>query len=243
MIAIFGLLLAWLALYGSLMLEGHSLAVLSDSNAALFVLGGCVASGLIHFRLTTWQLVWRLFPAIFWFQDRNQKVVAQQLVEWAQQVRRDGYVSLDAQSSQQTDEFLRFGLQLVADGVQPHSLKQSLNARIQSREAQWLLVASFFDALAYYAICIGVLGSLIDGAFYLDTSLSQGWQSLHSLITVFTPVIYGIALSTVFLKPVAGKFRSESLIHRQFESMVLDGFVAIAEGESPIVMQRRLDEY
>ena len=116
MIAISGLLLAWFAVFGGHLLDGGQAGSLSNFPAAIIVLGGTVAAGMVQADWATWKLAWRIFPTIFWTQESDNATAILKLTRWCQMARKQGPLSLDAESSKEPDVFLRLGLQLIVDG-------------------------------------------------------------------------------------------------------------------------------
>ena len=242
MIAFFGLLLAWFAVFGGHLLEGGQVGSLSNLPAALIVLGGTVAAGMIQADFKTWKVAWRLFPNIFWQPHYSGDVCIGKLVRWCQMARRNGPLILDPESSKEPDNFLRLGLQLIVDGAEKDKIYQSLSVTTESRENEWLRAADLFESLGGYAPTMGIIGAVL-GLIQVMTQVDDVQLIGSGIATAFVATIYGVGFANLFLLPVAGRLRSEAMARSQFEEMVLDGFIAIVEGENPRVMERRLREY
>lgn len=242
MIALAGLLLAWFAVFGGHLLEGGQAGSLSNVPAALIVLGGTLAAGMIQSDTGSWRIAWKLFPNIFW---RNQPDVESsiiKLIRWCQLARRNGPLSLDPESSKEADDFLRLGLQLIVDGADKEKLLKSLQVSTEARESQWLRGADFFDALGGYAPTMGIIGAVL-GLIQVMTQIEDTQAIGIGIATAFVATIYGVGLANLFLLPVAGRLRSEAMQRSQFDEMATDGFLSILEGENPRVLDRRLREY
>jgi chemotaxis protein MotA len=66
-------------------------------------------------------------------------------------------------------------------------------------------------------------------------------QSLGSgIATAFVATIYGVALANLLFFPVANKLRSIVKERTRYEDMMIDGIIAIAEGENPKSIELRL---
>jgi flagellar motor component MotA len=64
--------------------------------------------------------------------DRRELI--QQIVEWSNIARRQGLLGLESQVEAQQDPFLRKGLQLLVDGVEPESMRHMLEIELGSQE-------------------------------------------------------------------------------------------------------------
>jgi len=242
MIALAGLLLAWFAVFGGHLLEGGQAGSLSNMPAALIVLGGTLAAGMIQADVTTWKIAWRLFPTIFWYNQVNSEHTIIKLTRWCQLARRNGPLSLDPESSKEPDPFLRLGLQLIVDGSEKDKIQRSLDIATEARESEWLRGAEFFDCLGGYAPTMGIIGAVL-GLIQVMTQINDTQAIGVGIATAFIATIYGVGLANLFFLPVAGRLRAETLLRSQYEEMAKDGLLSIIDGENPRVLERRLQEY
>lgn len=242
MLALAGLLLAWFAVFGGHLLEGGQAGSLSNLPAALIVLGGTLAAGMIQAESRTWRAAWTLFPAIFWRNQANAEQTLLKLVRWCQLARRNGPLSLDPESGKEADPFLRLGLQLIVDGADKDKLRHNLTITTEARENEWLKGADFFESLGGYAPTMGIIGAVL-GLIQVMTQIEDTQAIGLGIATAFVATIYGVGLANLFFLPVAGRLRSEAMARSQLEEMALDGMLSIIDGENPRMLERRLREY
>lgn len=242
MIALAGLLLAWFAVFGGHLLEGGQAGSLSNASAALIVLGGTLAAGMIQADFKTWKIAWRLFPVIFWRDKLDGHLVITKITRWCQLSRKQGPLSLDPESAKEPDVYLRLGLQLIVDGSEPKRIQHSLNVVTEARENEWLRAADFFETLGGYAPTMGIIGAVL-GLIQVMTQIDDPQAIGLGIATAFVATIYGVGLANLFFLPVAGRLRADAQNRSQFEEMLLDGILAIQEGENPRLLARRLQEY
>ncbi|MDX1342714.1 MAG: flagellar motor protein [Reinekea sp.] len=242
MIALAGLLLAWFAVFGGHLLEGGQAGSLSNMPAALIVLGGTLAAGMIQADAGTWRTAWKLFPTIFWRNATQGDLAVVKLVRWCQFARRNGPLSLDPESGKEPDPYLRLGLQLIVDGSEKNKIQKSLNVATEAREGEWLRAAEFFDSLGGYAPTMGIIGAIL-GLIQVMTQVEDTQAIGVGIATAFVATIYGVGLANLFFLPVAGRLRADTLQRSQFEEMALDGLLSIVDGENPRVLEHRLREY
>lgn len=242
MIALAGLLLAWFAVFGGHFLEGGQAGSLTNFPAALIVLGGTIAAGLIQADFATWRKAWSLFPTIFWRSDFDSATTIPKITRWCQMARRLGPLSLDPESSKEPDAFLRLGLQLIVDGSEAPKIQQSLDVASEARETEWLTAADFFESLGGYAPTMGIIGAVL-GLINVMTQFDDPAAIGLGIATAFVATIYGVGLANLFFLPIAARLRSAAMQRSQYEEMVTDGILSIMSGENPRVMERRLLEY
>lgn len=242
MIALAGLILAWIAVFGGHLLEGGQTGSLTNIPAALIVLGGTLAAGMIQSDFATWRLAWRLFPGIFSQAHWQTEATEAKLVRWCQIARRQGLLSLEADSNREQDDFVRLGLQLLVDGESVTKIRHSLEVSMDSRESRTLRAAHLYDSLGGYAPTMGIIGAVL-GLIQVMTQIEDTSALGAGIATAFVATIYGVGLANLFFLPVAARLRSMAEERFGFEEMVLDGIVAIADSENPRVLERRLKEY
>jgi chemotaxis protein MotA len=65
----------------------------------------------------------------------------------------------------------------------------------------------------------------------------------HGIAAAFTATIYGIGAANLALLPIASKLKG--LVHHQSQDreMIVEGLIAIAQGENPRNIQARLNGY
>lgn len=242
MIALVGLLVAWVALFGGPLIAGVPTATISSLPAAMMVLGGTLAAGMVHAGMATWITGWRLFPTIFWPNSFNGDDSINRLVHWCQLSRRNGPLSLDSDINKEPDAYLRLGLQLIVDGADDSKLRQGLLIAREAQALQWRQGADFFSTLGGYAAAMGLVSALY-GLAQLDLRTTQTLSASIDIKLIVASVFYGTALSCLFLLPVAGRLRIKAAARQRHDQMAADGFVAILEGENPRVLEHRLREY
>lgn len=242
MLAFLGLLVVWFALFSGLLLEGGQMGSLSNWKAAAVVLGGTLAAGLIHSDRQSWYLAWCYFPRIFLNPGWQSGQTEAKLVRWCQLARKNGLLSLESESSQEADAFLRLGLQSLVDGEPAPRVRHNLEVAIAARERRWLKAANLFSSLGRGAPTMGVIGAAL-GLIEVLTQQQSVEAIVSGLSLAFVSLIYGLGLAVLVFLPVAERLKAVAFNRSDFETMALDGFLGIAEGENPRVMARRLKDY
>jgi chemotaxis protein MotA len=63
------------------------------------------------------------------------------------------------------------------------------------------------------------------------------------IAAAFTATIYGIASANLFFLPVAAKLKSVIRQRARCQELIIEGLIAIAEGENPRNIESRLQGY
>lgn len=238
-LSLLGIILAFAAILGGNLLEGGALGTLLNAPAGLIVVGGTLAATILQ---TSWPMLKRAFlqarwvfvPPFIGLEDGIGKVI-----DWSVKARKQGLLGLEGLAEREPERFARKGLLLLVDGAETESIRSILEVDLESREQRDLEAARVFEAMGGYSPTIGIIGAVM-GLIQVMTNLEDP-QSLGSgIATAFVATIYGVALANLLFFPIANKLRSIVRERSRYEDMMIDGIVAIAEGENPRSIELRL---
>ena len=98
---------------------------------------------------------------------------------------------------------------------------------------------SIDEAMGGYSPTIGIIGAVM-GLIQVMTNLEDPQSLGGGIATAFVATIYGVALANLLFFPVANKLRGIIKERTRYEDMMIDGIIAIAEGENPKSIELRL---
>ncbi|HEV8078748.1 MAG TPA: flagellar motor protein [Marinobacter sp.] len=238
-LSLLGVILAFVAILGGNLLEGGALASLFNAPAALIVIGGTLAATILQ---TSWpvlkhafiQFRWVFVPPFVSLEDGLDKVV-----NWSVIARKKGLLGLEGLAEREQERFVQKGLLLLVDGAESNTIRSIMEVELDTREQRDLDSARVFEAMGGYSPTIGIIGAVM-GLIQVMTNLEDP-QSLGSgIATAFVATIYGVALANLLFFPVANKLRGLVRERTRYEDMMIEGLIAIAEGENPKSIEIRL---
>jgi len=238
-LSLLGIGIGVLALFGGNWLEGGSIDTLLNGPALVIVLGGTVGAVLLQTPGHTFVRALRslrhiLFPPRYPFEERIKR-----LVNWAQMARHEGLLGLERMLEKERDPFVRKGLQLVVDGNEPDDIRGMLELELDSHEQRNLQAATVFESMGGYAPTIGIIGAVM-GLIQVMQNLADPSMLGGGIATAFVSTIYGVGMANLLLLPAANKIKAHVLGESHYRAMVIEGLVAIAEGENPRMVDIRL---
>lgn len=239
MFALLGIFLGVFAIVGGQLWEGGEFVTLLNGPAFLIVIGGTLAATLVQ---TPWQvfvesiaqLRWIISPPRFPFDEGLQR-----LVSWATTARKEGLLGLEQIVERDDDPFTRKGMALLVDGGEPHSIRNAMTTELELHETRQLHAAKVFEAMGGYAPTLGILGAVI-GLIQVMRNLSDPALLGNGIAVAFVATIYGVGFANLLFIPIAGRMRAVVLQQSQYREMLVEGIVAIAEGENPRVIESKL---
>lgn len=237
-----GFLLGLAGIVGGLLMEGGKIASLLQLPAFLIVIGGSFGAVLVQSQMQTFMravsmLRWMIVPPVI---DLSNRI--EQLVGWSNIARRESVLGLESLIEQQSDGYVRNALQMLVDGTDPEIMRHTLEIEILTKEGLQTESAKLFESVGGYAPTIGIIGAVI-GLIRVMENLTQPEKLGDGIATAFVATIYGLVLANLIMIPASGKLKS--IINQQTleKELVLEGVLAIANGENPHNVEMKLQGF
>ena len=231
-LSIIGLFLALASLVGGSILKGAGLSSLWSPAAFVIVIVGTVAAILLHTSPAIFRHAFRIVRWVVLPPANDRQTLIRQIVEGSNIARRQGLLGLEPQVEQQDDPFVRKGLQLVVDGVEPDAIRRMLEIELNGQEHRDLAAAKVFEGMGIYAPTLGIIGAVL-GLIAVMKNLADPSKLGHGIAAAFTATIYGIASANLLFLPVCAKLKSVIAHNSRDREMIIEGLIAIAQGENP----------
>lgn len=238
-LSIFGLLLALFAILGGQYIEGGSVVTLMDGPAAVIVLGGTFGAVMLQSSSKIFLLAMKLSVWVFYPPKSKLLPGLRKIINWSIIARKEGLLGLEEAADSEPDIFAKKALNLLVDGGEPDVIRASLTVDFHTRENENLKAAKVFEAMGGYAPTIGIIGAVM-GLIQVMSNLSDPSKLGPGIATAFVATIYGVTLANLVFLPIANKVKDIILSHSHYEEMIIEGIVAIAEGENPRMIESKL---
>jgi chemotaxis protein MotA len=209
-------------------------------TALVIVLGGTAGAVCLSFTGPQIRKSWRSLPHIF--RQPQDKIPGQvaRLVELAYRARREGLLALESEVAKLPDPFMRRGLQLVIDGFSAQQVREIMEMDLAQQEESGQLPAKVFDAAGGYAPTIGILGAVL-GLIHVMQHLTDPARLGTGVAVAFVATIYGVASANLLFLPIAHKLKLQHEHQMLRLEMLLEGILALAQGEHPRLIAERLN--
>ena len=237
-----GILLAMVAIIAGQLLEGGHIGSLLQMAAFVIVVGGTVGAVLLQSPVRVFlngikMSAWVFFPPLI-----SSQSVIKQILHWSDISRKEGLLALESYAQIAKDPLAKKGLQLLADGSQPDKLREAMEVECFSLESFQRQSARIWEAAGGYAPTIGILGAVL-GLIHVMENLSDPERLGSGIAVAFVATVYGVGLANLVFLPIANKLKSIIAQHVVMREMLVDGLVAIANGENPRIIENRLKGY
>ncbi len=238
-LSIIGAILGLVALVGGSVLKGAGISGLWSPAAFTIVILGTIAAILLQTPMHSFRRALRISAWVFRPPPQETDGLIARMVEWSSLARKQGLLALEPLLEQQSDPFLRKGLQMVVDGVEPDTIRQMLEIESHAHTKRDIAAAKVFEGMGIYAPTLGIIGAVL-GLMAVMKNLADPSKLGHGIAAAFTATIYGIGSANLMFLPMASKLKG--IVHRQEveREMLIEGLIAIAEGENPRNIESRL---
>lgn len=231
-LSIIGLFLALASLVGGSILKGAGLSSLWSPAAFVIVIVGTAAAILLHTSPVVFKHAFKIVRWVVRPPDSDRQALIQQIVDWSNIARRQGLLGLEPQVELQDDPFVRKGLQLVVDGIEPETIRHIMEIELGSQEHRDLAATKVFEGMGIYAPTLGIIGAVL-GLIAVMKNLADPSKLGHGIAAAFTATIYGIASANLLFLPIAAKLKGVIAHNSREREMIIEGLIAIAQGENP----------
>lgn len=242
LLSFIGVAIAFAAILGGNWMEGGHLDTLANGPALIIVLGGSIGAVLLQTPLPLFLRCMRMLGRVFMPPRFPLDETVTKLVEWSKIARKDGLLGLERAALEEPDLFLRKGMQLLVDGNEPDDIRHALEVELDSRERFDLQAGKVLEAMGGYSPTIGIIGAVM-GLIHVMQNLSDPSKLGSGIATAFVATIYGVGLANLFLLPMANKLKTYVLTESHYRELVIEGLVAISEGENPRQIETRLQGF
>ena len=237
-----GVAIAFAAILGGNWLEGGHLEMLANGPAMIIVLGGTIGAVLLQTPMQLFLRSMRMLGMVFLPPSRRLIDTVEKLVEGSKIARKDGLLGLEVAVQGEPDLFVRKGMQLLVDGNEPDEIRHTLEVELDSRERFDLQASKVLEAMGGYSPTIGIIGAVM-GLIHVMQNLTDPSKLGSGIATAFVATIYGVGLANLFLLPMANKLKAYVLQESHYRELIIEGLVAISEGENPRQIETRLQGF
>lgn len=242
MLSLIGLMLAALAVVVGAMLKGAGVKALLSTAAFMIVVVGTLAAIFVQTSLPVFKHALRISAWVFKPPPGNATVMIRKMVEWSNIARKQGLLGLEPMIEKEADPFVRKGLQLVVDGSEPDLIRGIMEVELDTREHADIAGAKVFEGMGIYAPTLGIIGAVL-GLMAVMQNLADPSKLGQGIAAAFTATIYGIGLANLVFLPMAAKLKSSIAAQSQTRAMIIEGLIAIAQGENPRNIESRLQGF
>lgn len=218
-----------------------------DPSSVMITVGGAVFATVMANPLNIWGKTTKYLMMAMKKNKYDPKQFIELIVDYSQEARKKGLLSLEERVMAEEDFFLKKSLMLIVDAIDPAKVREMLETELACLDERHNQGAAFFEKMAGFCPAFGMIGTLIglinmlkalnlndpNGAASLTVGMGQ------ALITTF----YGSFIANAVLMPVAQKLRYSHAQEVLCKELIMEGAIAIQAGDNPKHIEEKLSAY
>lgn len=237
-----GIGLAFAGILGGLILEKGSIQDVAQTTAALIVLGGTFGAVLVTTPISVFLRALKDLRQVFFEQANVVPQTIDTLIQFATRARKHGIVSLESESDNIADPFLRKALDLAVDGTDLNELRKMMEIDMELGEQAREQRAKVWEAAGGYSPTIGIIGAVM-GLIQVMKHLDDIREVGHGIAVAFVATVYGVGAANILFLPSANKLRARIQRARLMNELILEGVIGIVEGLNPTLIRLKLEAF
>lgn len=220
-------------------LIGGGLSLFINAPSLMIVVGATLGATMINYPLKEVLGAISVVKNVFFAKGLSVEEIIKQFVGFGSKARREGILALEADVKDIDDAFLKKGLQLSVDGLEPQSIQAIMDTEIEFLRERHQLGAEIFSTMGTFAPAMGMIGTLIGLVQMLqsmDDPSSIGPAMAVALLTTF----YGSMIANLICMPISGKLRTRSKEETLVKDMITAGVISLTKGENPRILEQKM---
>ncbi len=170
---------------------------------------------------------------------QNKMELINQLVQFSDNARKEGLLSLDDSLNEVEDDFLRGGLRLVVDGTDPDVIKRILYTNLDQVESRHEDGIGIFEKWAKLAPAFGMIGTLL-GLIGMMANLEDTASIGPNMAIALVTTLYGSVFANLILSPIQFKLEDRHKEEMQIKEIMVQGILSIQSGDNPRILEDKL---
>jgi chemotaxis protein MotA len=218
---------------------GSGLNVFINIPSLCIVVGGTIGVTLIAYPLKDFLSVIKVVQKALFTKTISATELISKFTSFANKTRKEGILALESEIKEVKDEFLKKGVQLSIDGLEPQQIQNILDTEIDFVRDRHKLGADIFTSMGTFAPAMGMIGTLIGLVQMLqsmDDPSTIGPAMAVALLTTF----YGSLMANICCMPIAGKLKTRSKEEMLTKEMTIQGIISLSNGDNPRILEQKL---
>ena len=221
---------------------GQGWTTFFDVPSMVMVIGGTISGLLVATSMEDMKTSINGMKGMFSYQAPDLHNLVSQFGDLARTARREGLLALDRALEDVEDAFMEFGLEMAVDGVEEEEIEELMLGRVRTEMSDRQTTVKFLNNAGTFCPAFGMVGTLI-GLIQMMQNLSDPAAIGAGMAVAMITTFYGAFLSNLLFLPAAQKAKAQLAEVTLAREIVQAGVLGIVRGESPSMIEKRLNLY
>lgn len=241
--SLIGLILVIIGVFAGATMKDVPLPFLIVPAALLIVIVASIGATLLSFTFKDTTNVFKaIIKSIKPGPPIDKATAIKSIVEMAGKARRDGILTLEAELQKIDDPFLKKGLQMAIDGVDPESVQEVLKTDIKAMKARHKVGADWCTTMGVFSPTFGIIGAVF-GLIATMSHLDNQTKLAHGIQAAFVATFWGVFWANGLFLPFGNKLKRLSAEESQYREMLRESVMMIQSGTNPRIVEETLMGY
>jgi chemotaxis protein MotA len=221
---------------------GGGIQLFINIPALMIVVGGTLGATMINYPLRDVFGVVKVVKKALLARNTSVAELIKRFMVFAQKSRKEGILALENEIKEVNDDFLKKGVQLAIDGLEPQEISDILETEVDFVRSRHQLGAEIFSTMGTFSPALGMIGTLIGLVQMLQTMDDPskiGPAMAVALLTTF----YGSIMANIVCLPISGKLKTRSKEEVLTKEMAIQGIVSLSNGDNPRILEQKLQAF
>src|SRR5699024_423642 len=239
-----GITLGFIMIMLAILSKGGTEGVTSflDIASIFVVIGGLAASLLINFKMDQLKLTGKVIKEAFNQNDQRIGELIRMFIRLADRARREGILALENEMGEVDDPFIRKGVLLAVDGIEPEVINDIMNAEITAMEERHYKGRVIVEKAGEYAPAWGMIGTLIGLVLMLGSLRDPSTLGPNMAVALIT-TLYGTVLANLVFIPMASKLENKTEEEVFIKQIIIEGIIGVQSGQNPRILEEKLSAF
>ncbi|MFC2948675.1 flagellar motor protein MotP [Virgibacillus sediminis] len=240
----FGITLGFIMIMLAILWNGGTEGAASfvDVASIFIVIGGLVASMLITFKIEQIKTANSVLKEAFVKNNQQVSDVIDLFTHLSQRARREGLLALENELEVVEDPFIKKGIHLVVDGMDPEVISDIMKAEITAMEDRHYRGRLLIEKAAEYAPAWGMIGTLVGLVLMLNTLDDPDTLGPAMAVALLT-TLYGTVLANLVFTPMASKLENKTEEEIFIKEIIIEGVIGVQSGQNPRILEEKLSAF
>ncbi|NUQ67289.1 MAG: MotA/TolQ/ExbB proton channel family protein [Phycisphaerales bacterium] len=223
------------------MASGGDWAMFWSPKGVIMVFGGTASVLFMAMPMDKLLCVPGYFKRFYFDKGLKPIQVIELMNRLSEKARRDGILALESEVGEIKDNFLRGGLKMAIDGVEPSNIDATLRIEVLAMQDRHKAGKKFFDLIKLYGPGYGLVATLIGQVGMFGGLATADIGHLGKMLAIaVVATMYGTVLANAVAGPIGDKLAlrsSEEILGRE---MMIQGVLSIQGGDNPRVTMDKM---
>jgi chemotaxis protein MotA len=228
--------------------DGGKVSNFISFSSMAITFGGTITATFMSFPVSTFKYIPKHMKIILAKKEYLPQVYIDKVIDYAIEAKRKGLLALEGKANVEKDEFMKRGVLLIVDAIEPTEARTILEAELDCLEERHTKGWQIYERAASFAPAFGMIGTLIGLINMLKSLTDTGAADAASTLGLGMSValittLYGVLLANLVLIPIASRLQCRHYEEMICKEVVLEGILSIHAGVNPRITEERLNVF